>query len=277
MLQYGKRFASARSQIVIRSPRLCRGMNHGQPTTFRSPRAEPGARCRMKQSKPAMNPPSATRFNMKSLLGLMVMVSLVAALAGAHVRRVDERAQWYLAAYWMSVLTCVLLILLSQLVRRRFAERKAGVVRYTVPCMQVEPAGYHMPRWGVVCVLLVYAFISWNIGNDVVDRVLDGESLLSELDVAFLLSLPVGLVIRNCWWQREVWLCQNGFVWEHRFIPWPQVNCWYHSKRDDGAIELRTRKGLGTFDLELTQLGEQSQEMIEFLNQIVGPSGQSKE
>lgn len=210
---------------------------------------------------------------MKALLWLTVGIALVAAAVGAYIRSYDEKIQWHLMAYWISSLTFLLLFLVSQVVRRAFAEKKAGAIRFAMPCKQKKPSSWS----GGNATSLLYPpmpiFVLWVTCSHSIDKAIAGEPIQDIVIMGIVPGMFVGISFTEWWWQRRVWLCREGLVWEVHFVPWKSIDYWFRVNRLDERIKLEYRLGLFKWTLEISETRSRGDELAEFLTEAIGPPG----
>ncbi len=179
------------------------------------------------------------RFSTRTLLFLMVLVSIVAATVGQCIRHLDLSQQARAIGAWSGWLMLLLAWIVLVGRRRYLAERLAGRTILRLQIYGMNPylriiskclfSGYLL---GIGPLMLV------TIAKRAAASASTGSALLTTLspDAVFMAWLTA-ICITLWWWKSDIRLCDAGVLWNTRFIQWHDVCEKWDPDRD--AVTLR--------------------------------------
>ena len=226
-----------------------------------------------RETPPPSHPPSATRFNMRALLGFSTVVAIVASFAGWYFRSQPPEVQGCLTIFWGSIIVFSSVFIFGCALHRRQSEKKLGKVFFRVNASVWVRLGLGRP-W-------VTAITTWLLA----------ASLLIALSLVFSQSRSpsppfgiytiassyagwfVALGAITTWWSRELWIGEHGFVWLSFFRPWKRIIQWQWHSCDPNVIELDYRYAFHRNRLLIALPQEQGEEerLLNLLREKVGP------
>jgi hypothetical protein len=178
--------------------------------------------------------PSDARFSMRGILAAMAAAAILAAVAGAFLRRHPPEIQSKLLFHWAIWLVATLLTFAFQAARRVRSEKQAGPTLLRLSIRRVSSG--HVVAWFVATVLLLL-MTSW-----MVVFATPGPTFL---DLALSYGMPIfysimatAYLLRLLLWNNHVRFCEFGVLWDQQFAPWDHLTDQKISEGDEPKLEL---------------------------------------
>ncbi len=222
------------------------------------------------QTETGLKPLSATRFRIRSLLLVMVIVAVGAALCGTYFRGRSEAEQRYLHILWGSGFVSFAVWMLCYVWQRHRAEKKVGTIRFRLPWFVCLRTRLISPKAFGAFMLLTSAVIIIQSTGDCAKFAERGESFW-HVTIRGLnpgLFLAVGLI--SIWWSAELWIGDQGVVWLSLFFPWGKIKKWLPHKKKSNTLVLSVGGPLLGRKVAVRVPEESQPQLAEFLQEKVG-------
>jgi hypothetical protein len=162
------------------------------------------------------------RFSIQSLLLITVPVAVVATVAGQGIRKLEPVQQGQAVIAWGGWLLLVIGWLTLIASKRVHVEKLAGRTIMRLPIYGMNPI------WRVISRYMFSAYLILIVPQTLIviaERAARAGSLPSALltavypDSVFLAWLAASCIVL-WWWPQNIRLCENGLLWDRRFIRW---------------------------------------------------------
>lgn len=174
------------------------------------------------------------RFSIRTLLGVMTIVAVVATAAGMYLKSLDEETQKWLLGVWFVWLAIAIVAGAVLFARRRNAELRAGATLLSVPIHSIGRSTVFFVLVTLPFTLFVGGFLS---------RVFAELFLGSFPDFTrVIIFVPIAMItvstLNERLWNRELRLCENGILYRSKLLPWGQLarHRWVNSS--DQALQI---------------------------------------
>jgi hypothetical protein len=172
--------------------------------------------------------PTEAQFTIRALFVAMAVVAVLAAIAGAIVRRVDPDTRIRLLLGWGMWLMVSLLWIAYAAHRRRAAEKLAGRALLRVPLFdEAIPHATVARRWSnvassIILTLFMLTAFSFNLTSLPPGSI--GPGIVWSFAMMGLLGVFLtSRLVTTFWWRTNVRFGELGILWDRRVMLWDHV------------------------------------------------------
>ncbi len=210
--------------------------------------------------------PSDARFGMRSLLGAMTFVAVMAAIGGAVLQRLAPEVRTRLVAFWAIWLAASIAYIAVAFQQRKRAEQQAGRTILQLPMSGDSTIPSGSGSYAITWMPLILG--AWGIASFLVA---DSPSLPSATDWAishvfptFIAVASVAAFVRHLLWQDRVRFCELGILLDRKILPWDQLLEFRWTGLDKNELELHSVDGTNPW-LKLPVSADKRAAVIELL------------